>query len=170
MSIKNTSLCYLERDHSYLMMHRIKKEQDVNAGKWIGVGGKFEDKESPEDCVLREVLEETGFVIQPASLRYRGIITFITDHYDTELMHLFTCTEFSPSRPDAPECPDCSEGVLQWVPKSQISSLKLWEGDRIFLSLLEKEQPFFSLKLVYSGKGDEEKLVQAILNGWQNLL
>lgn len=151
--MKNTTLCYLEQNNSYLMLHRIKKKQDANEGKWIGVGGKFEDKESPEDCVLREVLEETGLIMDVP--RYRGIVTFVSDLYETEYMHLFTCSEFHGTMRD------CDEGVLQWIPISEVLSLSLWEGDRIFLELLRQDLPFFSLKLVYQG----DTLVGAVLNG-----
>ena len=155
--MKNTSLCYLEQNDSYLMLHRIKKHQDANQGKWIGVGGKFEDKESPEDCVIREVQEETGFLLD--SWSYRGIVTFVSDQYETEYMHLFTSSHFHGT------LKECEEGVLQWIPKKQVLSLPLWEGDYVFLSLLEKNCPFFSLKLVYNG----DTLTQAVLNGTQEL-
>lgn len=149
----NTTLCYIENDGKYLMLHRIKKENDLNRDKWIGIGGKFEDKESPEDCVIREAKEETGLdLIDP---KYRGIVTFVSDKYETEWMHLFTASEFSG------DLICCDEGELVWVAKNQIPSLPLWEGDKIFLKLLEDDAPFFSLKLEYQG----EALVSAILNG-----
>lgn len=151
--MKNTTLCYLEKDGCYLMLHRIKKENDENRDKWIGVGGKFEDRESPEDCVIREVLEETGLTL--TDYRYRGIVTFVCDPYETQYMHLFTATGFTGT------LSDCDEGVLEWVPKERIGSLPIWEGDKIFLGLLASKEPFFSLKLVYAG----ERLEAAVLNG-----
>ena len=151
--MKQTTLCYIEQDGCYLMLHRIKKENDENKDKWIGIGGKFEDKESPEDCVLREALEETGLTLD--SYRYRGLVTFVSDRWPTEYMHLFHADGFHG------QLKSCDEGDLQWLPKEQLYSLPMWEGDRIFLDLLEKDVPFFSLKLVYEG----ETLVQAVLNG-----
>ncbi len=151
--MKNTTLCYIEKENSYLMLHRIKKENDLNHDKWIGVGGKFEDKESPEDCVIREALEETGLIIQKP--RYRGIVTFVSNEYETEWMHLFTATEFSG------EIKECDEGVLEWIDKKELLKKKMWEGDLIFLNLLDQNAPFFSLKLTYQG----DSLVEAILNG-----
>ncbi len=149
----NTTLCYIERDGCYLMLHRIKKEQDINAGKWIGIGGKFKQAETPEECMLREVQEETGIV--PDHYVYRGIVTFCSDDYPTEYMHLFYATTTQEVSVE------CNEGVLAWVPKSEVTDLNLWEGDRIFLDLLLQDRPFFSLKLVYQG----QRLVQAILDG-----
>ena len=148
-----TSLLYIERDGKYLMLHRTKKERDINEGKWIGVGGKFEADESPEECVIREAREETGLtLLSPA---FRGIVTFVSDRYPTEYMHLFTCTSFTG------ELRDCDEGELAWIEKSRVTSLPLWAGDRIFLELLAKDAPFFSLKLVYRG----DDLVRATLDG-----
>lgn len=149
----NTTLCYLEQDGAYLMLHRIKKEKDINSGKWIGVGGKFEAGESPEECARREILEETG--LRVSALRFRGIVTFDCPPHPTEYMHLFTSDSFSGT------LRDCAEGVLQWVPKEQVFSLNLWEGDRLFLDLLAREVPFFSLKLSYCG----DVLTAAFLNG-----
>ena len=150
---KQTTLCYIEKEGAYLMLHRIKKEQDENRDKWIGVGGKFEDKESPEDCVLREVKEETGLTL--TDYRYRGIVTFVSDVWPCEYMHLFTATGFEG------EIKECDEGVLEWLPKEQLYALPMWAGDRIFLELLDAGAPFFSLKLVYEG----EVLRQAVLDG-----
>ena len=149
----NTSLCYITRREEVLLLHRVKKKNDVNHDKWIGLGGKFEEGESPEECMLREVLEETG--LRLTRWRYRGIITFVTDEAEAELMHLFTADGFTG------ELTDCDEGELTWVPKARMDSLPQWEGDRIFLKLLEEGVPFFSLKLVYSG----DRLLEAILNG-----
>ncbi len=151
--MRNTTLCYIEKDSSYLMLHRIKKENDMNHDKWIGIGGKFEDKESPEECVIREAFEETGLIL--TDLSYRGIVTFVSDEYETEYMHLFKSCEFKG------ELKECDEGVLEWVKKEKMYTLPSWEGDYIFLELLDAEVPFFSLKLVYTG----DKLVSAILNG-----
>lgn len=151
--MKNTTLCYLEQKDQYLLLHRTKKQQDENQGKWIGVGGKCEEGESPEDCVCREVLEETGLTL--TQYRYRGLITFVSDQFPTEYMHLFTAHGFSGS------LIPCSEGELAWVEKSSLGSLPMWEGDRIFLKLLEEDLPFFSLKLCYQG----EHLYAAFLNG-----
>ena len=151
--MKQTTLCYIEQDGCYLKLPRVKKENDENKDKWIGIGGKFEDKESPEDCVLREALEETGLTL--TSYRYRGLVTFVSDRWPTEYMHLFHADGFSG------QLKNCDEGDLQWLPKAQLYSLPMWEGDRIFLDLLEQDVPFFSLKLVYEG----ETLVQAVLNG-----
>ena len=150
--MKNTTLCYIERDGAYLMLHRVKKEHDENRDKWIGVGGKFEDKESPEDCLLREVREETGLAL--TRYAYRGIVTFVSDLWPTEYMHLFTADGFTGDlRP-------CDEGDLEWVPKERIADLPIWAGDKIFLRLLTEDVPFFSLKLCYEG----ERLVQAVLD------
>ena len=149
----HTTLCYIEQDGKYLMLHRVKKEVDFNKDKWIGVGGKFEDKESPEDCALREVREETGLTM--TDYRYCGIVTFISDQWPTEYMHLFTCTGFSG------QLRECDEGVLEWIDKKRLMELPMWEGDRIFLRLLDEGGPFFSLKLCYEG----ERLVTKVLNG-----
>ena len=141
--LKNTTLCYIEQDNSYLMLHRVKKVNDENHDKWIGVGGKFEEGESPEDCVLREVKEETGLTLKAFS--YRGIVTFVSDLYGTEYMHLFTATEYEG------EMHTCDEGELVWVPKSDIEKLNIWEGDKVFFRLLDEGKDFFSLKLRYCG-------------------
>ena len=140
--MKNTTLCYIEKDGCYLMLHRTKKENDENKDKWIGIGGKFENGESPFDCIRREINEETGIVAK--SLRYRGIVTFVSDIYGTEYMHLFTCSEFAGTLNE-----ECSEGVPKWVKIENIIDLPLWEGDKIFLKLLSDDHPFFSLKLIY---------------------
>lgn len=151
--MRNTSLCYIERGSEYLMLHRVKKENDENHDKWIGIGGKFENGESPDECMLREMREETG--LTALSWRARGIVTFVSDEWGTEYMHLFTCDRFSGT------VKDCDEGVLEWVDKSRLLSLPIWEGDKIFLRLLDEEASFFLLKLCY--KGDE--LIYAALNG-----
>ena len=148
-----TTLCYIEQGDKYLMLHRVKKENDVNKDKWVGIGGHFEEDESPEECLLREVREETG--LQLISYRFRGIVTFISDRWDTEYMHLFTADRFSGI------IAECDEGELCWVEKSKVYDLPIWEGDKIFFHLLEERGDFFSLKLRYEG----EKLVEAILDG-----
>ena len=140
----NTTLCYIERDGAYLMIHRIKKQNDMNKDKWIGVGGKFEDGESPFDCARREIKEETGLTVD--KLEYRGIVTFVSDLYGTEYMHLFTCDDFTGKLRE-----DCDEGELLWIDKKEVTKLPIWEGDKIFFDLLLTEKRFFSLKLVYSG-------------------
>lgn len=151
--MKQTTLCYLERDDSYLLLHRTKKANDENRDKWIGVGGKFEEGESPEDCLLREVREETGLTL--TRWRYRGIVTFLSDVYPAEQMHLFTADAWTG------EEHVCDEGDLAWMKKSDFSALPMWEGDRIFLDLLDRDVPFFSLKLVYRG----DVLTEAVLDG-----
>ena len=149
----NTTLCYIEKDNKYLMLHRIRKQNDLNQDKWIGIGGKFETQESPEQCVRREVLEETGLTMSKCS--YRGIITFVSDKWPTEYMHLFTCNDFSG------QLKECDEGVLEWINKNEIYNLPLWQGDKIFLKLIENSNtPFFSLRLEYKG----DTLISAILN------
>ena len=151
--MKQTTLCYLERGDEYLMLHRTKKENDENHDKWIGVGGKFEANESPEDCMRREVLEETGLTVR--NFRYRGIVTFVSDIYEPQYMHLFTVTGWMG------EARECDEGELAWIKKQKLFDLTLWQGDRIFLKLLEEDAPFFSLKLTYQG----DELTEAVLNG-----
>ena len=148
-----TTLCYIEKEDSYLLLHRVSKKNDANKDKWIGIGGKFEDKESPEDCLLREAKEETGLTL--TSYRLRGIVTFVSNEYPTEYMFLYTADGYEG------EIGTCKEGTLEWVKKKEMYSLNLWEGDKIFLKLLEKEYPFFSLKLSYEG----DRLVSAVLDG-----
>ena len=135
------------------MLHRIKKENDLNHDKWIGIGGKFEDKESPEDCLLREALEETGLTL--TGYRCRGVVTFVSDRWATEYMHLFPADGFTGT------LKDCDEGVLEWIPKDQLLKIPHWEGDEIFLDLIWQDAPFFSLKVCYEG----DRLVRAVLNG-----
>ena len=148
-----TTLCYIEKEDSYLMLHRVKKENDVNKDKWIGVGGHFEAGESPEECLLREVYEETGLTL--VSWRLRGIITFSTDVYETEYMFLYTADRYTGS------LTECNEGTLEWVEKSRVPMLPIWEGDKIFFRLLEEQAEFFSLKLRYTG----DSLAEAVLDG-----
>ena len=148
-----TTLCYIEKDDCYLMMHRVKKEKDINKDKWVGVGGHFEDGESPEECLLREVKEETG--LRLTSFRLRGIVTFSTDVYPTEYMFLYTADGY------AGEMTECNEGNLEWVKKTAVYDLPIWEGDKVFFRLLEENVPVFSLKLRYEG----DVLVETVLNG-----
>lgn len=148
-----TTLCYIEKDDAYLMLHRVSKKNDINHDKWIGVGGHFEKNESPEDCLLREVKEETGLSL--TSWRFRGIVTFVSDGDFNEYMCVYTADGFSG------EVRECDEGVLEWVKKEDIEKLELWEGDKIFLRLLAKNAPFFSLKLVY----ENGVLTSAVLDG-----
>ena len=148
-----TTLCYLEKDGCYLMMHRIKKKHDINHDKWVGVGGHFEKDESPEECLFREVREETNLVLDAYKLR--GIITFMSDKCQTEYMFLYTSSSFHG------EIGQCDEGVLAWVEKEMVYALPLWEGDRIFFRLLEKTEDVFSLKLRYEGN----VLVERAMNG-----
>ena len=142
--MKQTTLCYIEKDGSYLMIHRTRKVNDENRDKWLGIGGKIEEGESPFDCVRREVMEETSLTMD--SLSYRGIITFVSDQFGTEYMHLFKCDSFVGVPLSAN-----NEGELEWIDKTKLLSLPMWEGDRIFLELLDTDIPFFSLKLCYSG-------------------
>lgn len=153
MELLQTTLCYLERDDCYLMLHRIKKKQDVNHDKWIGVGGKFEPGETAEQCVRRETREETGLTLE-APL-YRGMVDFYCPPWPAERMHLYTCSEFSG------RMTDCNEGALEWVPKDRVESLPLWQGDKIFFRLLAENAPFFHLELTYDG----DTLVRAVLDG-----
>ena len=141
--MKLTTLCYIERDGCYLMLHRTKKQNDENHDKWIGVGGKLEEGESPEECLLREVLEETGLTL--LRYRFRGIVTFVSDEWGTEYMHLYTADRFTG------ELTACDEGELVWIPKTEVANLPIWEGDKIFFRLLAESEDFFSLKLTYKG-------------------
>lgn len=161
-----STLCYIEKEEQYLMLHRTVKKNDINKDKWIGVGGHFEENESPEECVLREVKEETGYTL--TSYRYRGLVTFVSGGGVTEYMSLFTADEFEG------DAITCDEGELEWIKKTEINNLNLWMGDKIFFTLLNRNEPFFSLKLVYDG-GD--CLVKVMLNGkelseeeWRSLL
>lgn len=151
--MRATTLCYIERDDEYLMLHRTKKKNDANQDKWLGVGGGFEPGETPEECLLREVKEETGLAL--TEYRERGVVHFRSDIYEDEEMYLFTATKFSG------EICVCDEGDLEWITKSRLLELTLWEGDRIFLKLLEAGAPWFELTLEYHG----DRLVRAILDG-----
>lgn len=158
MKNKLTTLCYIEQDDCYLMLHRIRKKDDANAGKWIGVGGHFEEGESPEECLLREVYEETGLKL--TTYKLRGIITFVSDEWGSEYMHLYTADGFEGDLAEAMK--NCNEGVLKWIPKKDIFNLALWEGDKIFLKLLLEKENIFSLKLEYQG----DKLVRWTCQEW----
>ena len=151
----NCTLCYLENEkNEYLMLHRVKKENDINHDKWIGVGGKFEANESPEECLLREVREETGLTL--TSWRFRGVITFVAEGAETEYICLYTAHGWTG------EMIECNEGDLEWVPKEKVCGLPIWEGDKLFFRLIEDpNSPFFSLKMAYEG----DKLVYAALDG-----
>ncbi|WP_029231726.1 NUDIX hydrolase [Butyrivibrio sp. VCB2006] len=151
-----TTLCYLERDNKYLMLHRVSKKNDINKDKWIGVGGHLEDDESPEECIKREIFEETGYDIPLDALEFRAVITFVSAKGDYELMNLFTA-----KAPDS-EPKECDEGKLEWVTKDKVFELNLWEGDKIFLKRLSESRKFFSMKLVYD---IEDKLVEAVIDG-----
>ena len=148
-----TTLCYIEKDGSYLMLHRVKKKNDLNHDKWVAVGGKFEDKESPEECLVREVAEETGLTL--LSYELRGIVTFVSDIYETEYMYIYTSDKYEG------ELAECDEGVPEWIGFEDINKLPQWEGDRIFFDYIRNGEPFFSLKLEY--RGDE--LIYASKNG-----
>ena len=147
-----TTLCYIEKENKYLMLHRTSKKKDGNKDKWIGVGGHFEKGESPEDCLLRELKEETG--LELTSYQFRGIVTFISDEWPDEYMCLYTADKYTG------DIGNCDEGELVWVEKEKIMDLNIWEGDKIFLKLLTENQPFFSLKLEYKG----DKLINTVLN------
>lgn len=149
----NTTLCYVTQGDQVLMLHRVKKKNDINHDKWIGIGGKFEQEESPDECLLREAMEETGLTL--TSYRCRGVVTFLNDCCEGEYMYLFTADGFEG------QLKECDEGDLQWVSREFVQQLPTWEGDRIFLKLIFQDTPFFLLTLRYSG----EKLVQAVLNG-----
>ena len=149
----NTTLCYITRGDDVLMLHRVKKQNDLNKDKWIGIGGKFEGEETPDECLLREAREETGLTL--TSWRCRGVVTFLSDIYEGEFMYLFTADGFEGT------LKECDEGDLQWVSREFLDRLPKWEGDAIFLDLLWRDAPFFLLKLRYRG----DKLVEAILNG-----
>ena len=153
MELLQTTLCYLEQNGCYLMLHRVKKKNDVNHDKWIGVGGKFEPGEDAHACALREVYEETGLTMHAP--RYRGIVDFFCPPWPAERMHLFTCSDFTGTMTD------CDEGTLEWVPKQAVQTLPIWPGDKLFFRLLEQDAPFFHLELYYDG----DTLVRAVRDG-----
>ena len=149
----NTTLCYVTRGDEVLMLHRVKKKKDLNKDKWIGIGGKFEGEESPDQCLLREAKEETGLTL--TSWRCHGVVTFLSDQYEGEYMYLFTADGFEGA------LKECNEGDLQWVSRAFLNQLPKWEGDEIFLNLMWQDAPFFLLTLRYQG----DTLTEAILNG-----
>ena len=149
----NSTLCYITRGDEVLMLHRVKKKNDLNKDKWIGIGGKFEAQESPDECLLREAMEETG--LRLTSWRCRGVVTFLSDTWEGEYMYLFTADGFEGM------LKECDEGELQWVPRAFLDELPKWEGDKIFLKLLWEDAPFFLLTLRYQG----DTLLEAVLNG-----
>ena len=151
--MRNTTLCYILRGNDVLMLHRVKKQNDINKDKWIGIGGKFEPGEAPEECLLREAREETGLTL--TAWRCRGVVTFLSEGEDGEYMYLFTADGFQG------EMTECDEGNLEWVSREFLGSLPMWEGDRIFLNLLWQDAPFFLLTLRYR----KDRLLEAILNG-----
>lgn len=156
--MKDTTLCYIERDGKYLMLYRNKKKNDVNEGKFVGIGGHFEENETPYECAIREVKEETGLTLNAP--KYRGIVTFVSDKYEDERMHLFTCEDFSG------EIGECNEGELSWVEKTKIEELPMWEGDIYFLRILNTDCDFFEMKLVYKGS----TLAEYHLNGKRQII
>ena len=160
--MKLTTLCYLEQNDQYLMLHRISKKNDVNKDKWIGIGVKFEFGESPEDCLLREAKEETGYTL--TSYKLRGIVTFLFNDEEAEYMFLYTADGFDG------EQTLCSEGTLEWVKKSEIDKLNLWVGDKIFFKLMDEGSKFFSLKLHYRGDSLEEAVLDGIPMDWEEYL
>ena len=149
----NSTLCYITLGDEVLMLHRVKKKNDLNKDKWIGIGGKFEAQESPDECLLREAMEETG--LRLTSWRCRGVVTFLSDTWEGEYMYLFTADGFEGM------LKECDEGELQWVPRAFLDELPKWEGDKIFLELLWQNAPFFLLTLRYQG----DTLLEAVLNG-----
>lgn len=149
----NTTLCYITRGDEVLMLHRVKKQNDINKDKWIGIGGKFEGEESPDECLLREAKEETGLTL--TGWQCRGVVTFLNNCCEGEFMYLFTADSFEG------QLRECDEGELKWVSRDFLDNLPKWEGDKIFLDLLWTDAPFFLLTLRYQG----DNLVEAILNG-----
>lgn len=152
--MKNSTLCYVIRGNEVLMLHRVKKKKDINKDKWIGIGGKFEGEESPDECILREAREETGLTL--TSWKCHGVVTFVCeDSSENQHMYLFSADGF-----EGQLC-SCDEGELLWVSREFVKELPKWEGDEIFLDLMWRDEPFFLLKLRYEG----DRLVEAVLNG-----
>ena len=138
-----STLCYIEKDNQYLMLHRTKKKDDINKDKWIGIGGKFEKNESPEECVTREVKEETGLNLE--SYQLRCIVTYVSTNWETEYMYVFTSNEFTG------DIIECNEGELQWINKNEVTKLNTWEGDKIFIEKMQRDSNFFTVKFEYDG-------------------
>lgn len=138
-----STLCYIEKDNQYLMLHRTKKKNDMNKDKWIGIGGKFEENESPEECIIREVKEETGLHLK--SYQLRCIVTYVSTNWETEYMYVFTSDDFEGN------IIECNEGDLQWVNKDEVTKLNTWEGDKIFIEKMQKDSNFFTVKFEYDG-------------------
>ena len=143
-----STLCYIEKDNKYLMLHRTKKKNDINKDKWLGIGGKFEEGESPEECIVREVMEETGLKLN--SYQLRTIVTYVSTNWETEYMYVFTSNDFTG------DLIECNEGDLQWIDKKDVTKLNTWEGDKIFVEKLQKDSRFFTVKFEYDG----DKLVR----------
>ena len=143
-----STLCYIEKDDKYLMLHRTKKKKDINKNKWLGIGGKFEEGESPEECIIREVKEETGLILKNYQLRC--IVTYVSTTWETEYMYVFTSNDFMG------DIIECNEGDLQWIDKKEVTKLNTWEGDKIFVEKLQKDSKFFTVKFEYDG----EKLIR----------
>lgn len=143
-----STLCYIEKDGKYLMLHRTKKKNDINKDKWLGIGGKFEDGESPEECIIREVKEETGLTLNTYKLRC--VVTYVSTNWETEYMYVFTSNDF------IGELIECNEGDLQWIEKDKVTELKTWEGDKIFIEKIKNNDSFFTVKFNYDG----EKLIK----------
>ena len=141
--MKFTTLCYIEKDNKYLMLHRTKKENDISKDKWLGVGGKFEDEESPEECIKRETKEETGLNLN--KIKLRCIVTYVSTNWETEYMYVFTSNDFDGN------LIDCNEGDLQWIDKDKVLTLNTWEGDKIFIEKIQKDDSFFTIKFKYDG-------------------
>lgn len=150
--MKNTTTCYIEKDGKYLMLHRVKKKNDMNKNKWIGVGGKFEEGESPEECLIREVKEETGLTLN--SYQLKCIVTYVSNEYESEQMYVFTSSDFNG------KLIECNEGNLEWIDKDKILNLNIWEGDKLFIDKIQKGDKFFTLKVKYEG----DKLIDYKLN------
>ena len=138
-----STLCYIEKDRKYLMLHRTKKKNDINRDKWLGIGGKFEDGESPEECIIREVKEETGLTLNTYKLRC--IVTYVSTSWETEYMYVFTSNDFTG------ELIECNEGDLQWIEKDKVTELNTWEGDKIFVDEIQNNNKFFTIKFNYDG-------------------
>lgn len=157
--MKKTTLCYIENNGSWLMLYRNRKPEDPNEGKWLGIGGKIEPGETPDECNAREVMEETGLIIRSAS--FCGVIEFRADMYEDEDMYLYYSDDVIPCDPDSAEIfrttgtvalPECDEGELKWIPENQLMQLPMWEGDRAFLKELLDGKRHIYMTLSYEGE------------------